>query len=68
LRDVKNRAVSSENMPASAREWTPVPPSSFPRNEGVRGSSPRVAFPVEEVRAYRKIVLSRQARRAHHRE
>jgi len=28
-----------------AREWTRVPHSSFPRNEGVPGSSPGVGFP-----------------------
>ena len=31
-------------MPARAREWTPVPHLSFPRNEGVPGSSPGVGF------------------------
>jgi hypothetical protein len=38
------------------------------RNEGVRGSSPRVGFSVEEVPAHRNFVLSRQAWRAQHRE
>jgi hypothetical protein len=42
LLDLKNRSVSSENVPARAREWTRVPYSSFPRNEGVPGSSPGV--------------------------
>ena len=42
LRELKNCSVSRENVPARAREWTRVPYSSFPRNEGVRGSSPRV--------------------------
>jgi hypothetical protein len=32
----------SEIVPASARAWTPVPYSSFSRNEGVLGSSPGV--------------------------
>jgi hypothetical protein len=31
-------------VPARALEWTLVPPSSFPRNEGVPGSSPRSAL------------------------
>ena len=38
------RAVSSENVPPHTRGWTPVPHSSFPRNEGVPGSSPGVGF------------------------
>jgi hypothetical protein len=29
-------------VPARGRPWTPFPHSSFPRNEGVRGSNPRV--------------------------
>jgi hypothetical protein len=37
--------VSSENVPLCARARTRVPYSSFPRNEGVRGSNPRVGFP-----------------------
>ena len=44
LRELKNRPVSRENVPARAREWTRVPHLSFPRNEGVRGSSPRVGL------------------------
>jgi hypothetical protein len=44
LLDLKNRSVSSENVPACAREWTPVAHLSFPRNEGVPGSSPGVGF------------------------
>ena len=36
LRELKNCSVCSENMPARAREWTRVPHSSFPRNEGVQ--------------------------------
>jgi hypothetical protein len=31
-------------VPARAREWTGVPYWSFPRNEGVPGSSPGVGF------------------------
>jgi hypothetical protein len=31
-------------VPDRAREWTCVPHSSFPRNEGVPGSSPGVGF------------------------
>jgi hypothetical protein len=31
-------------VPARALEWTLVPHSSFPRNEGVPGSSPSVDF------------------------
>ena len=42
--ELKNRSVSSENVSARARAWTPVPQSSFPRNEGVPGSSPGVGF------------------------
>jgi hypothetical protein len=42
LLELKNRLVSSENVPARAREWTRVPYLSFPRNEGVSGSSPGV--------------------------
>jgi hypothetical protein len=38
------RLICSENVPARAREWARVPHPSFPRNEGVRGSSPRVGF------------------------
>ena len=34
-RELRNRRLSSENVPARARKWTPVPHSSFPRNEGV---------------------------------
>src|SRR6266545_665027 len=30
------RLNSSKNVPARGREWTPVPHSSFPRNEGVQ--------------------------------
>ena len=41
---VEELLVSSENAPARARAWTRVPHSSFPRNEGVRGSNPRVGF------------------------
>jgi hypothetical protein len=40
--ELRNRPLSSENGPARARKWTPVPYSSFPRNEGVLGSSPSV--------------------------
>jgi hypothetical protein len=40
----KNRPVSSNKVSARAREWTRVPYSSFPRNEGVPGSSPGVGF------------------------
>jgi hypothetical protein len=42
--ELKNCPVSSENVPVGGREWTPVPHSSFPRNEGVPGSSPGVGF------------------------
>jgi hypothetical protein len=49
LRDLKNYAVSSENTSARARGWTRVPYSSFPRNEGVRGSNPRVGFKALEI-------------------
>jgi hypothetical protein len=35
LLDLKNPSVSCENVPTGAREWTRVPHSSFPRNEGV---------------------------------
>jgi len=42
LHALKKCPVSSKNVSAHAREWTPVPHSSFPRNEGVRGSNPRV--------------------------
>ncbi len=34
-RAASNRLFSSQNVPARAREWTPVPHLSFPRNEGV---------------------------------
>jgi len=44
LRELKNRPVSSEHVPSRALEWTRVRYSSFPRNEGVRGSSPRVGL------------------------
>jgi hypothetical protein len=44
LRALKNCSVSSENLPARAREWTRVRYSSFPRDEGVPGSSPGVGF------------------------
>ena len=44
LREPKNRSVSTENVPARAREWTRVPYLSLPRNEGVRGSNPHVGF------------------------
>jgi hypothetical protein len=42
--ELENGPVSSENVPASARAWTRVPYLSFPRNEGVPGSSPGVGF------------------------
>jgi hypothetical protein len=42
-----NRPDSSENVAARARAWTPVPHSSFSRNEGVPGSSPGVGFTVQ---------------------
>src|ERR687891_1024527 len=42
--DALKGANSSKNVPASARAWTRVPHSSFPRNEGVPGSSPGVGF------------------------
>jgi hypothetical protein len=42
-------------------------PNLITRNEGVRGSNPRVGFSVERIPAHRPFVLSRQARRAHHR-
>ncbi len=42
LRKLKNCSVSSENVSARARKWTVFPYSSFPRNEGVRSSNPRV--------------------------
>ena len=35
---------SSKNVPARTREWTRVPHLSFPRNEGVPGSSPGVGL------------------------
>jgi len=38
------KSVSGENVPGRAREWTRVPHLSFPRNEGVPGSSPGVGF------------------------
>jgi hypothetical protein len=38
----KNSSVSSGKVPARARAWTRFPYSSFPRNEGVPGSSPGV--------------------------
>jgi hypothetical protein len=44
LLELANRPVSSENAPARAREWTRVPYLSFPRNEGVPGSSPGIGF------------------------
>src|SRR5919106_4437299 len=43
---LKNRSVSGGNVPARAREWMPVPHLSFPRNEGVPGSSPGVGLKV----------------------
>jgi hypothetical protein len=39
-----NGRNSRKNVPVDAREWTGVPHSSFPRNEGVPGSSPGVGF------------------------
>src|ERR687898_509366 len=42
--DAIKGANSSKNVPASARAWTRVPHSSFPRNEGVPGSSPGVGL------------------------
>ncbi len=42
LLELKRRSLSSANVPARAREWTRVPYVSFPRNEGVPGSSPGV--------------------------
>ena len=68
LRELKNRSVSRENVPACAREWTRVPHSSFPRNEGVRGSNPRVGFSGRGNPCITAFVLSQKARRAHHRE
>ena|SRR5215218_195456 len=44
VQEPKNRLISSENVPARAREWTRVPHLSFPRNEGVPGSSPGVGL------------------------
>ncbi len=43
-RELKDCEISSENVPARAREWTRLRYTSFPRNEGVRGSNPRVGF------------------------
>ena len=40
--DALKGANSSKNVPASALAWTRVPYLSFPRNEGVPGSSPGV--------------------------
>jgi len=48
-KEPRNRRISSENVPARAREWTGVPYSSFPRNEGVRGSNPRVGLKVLQI-------------------
>jgi hypothetical protein len=42
LHQLRNRSVSSESVPARACKWTRVPHLSFPRNEGVPGSSPGV--------------------------
>jgi len=41
---VMKQPISGKNVPARALPWTRVPHSSFPRNEGVRGSNPRVGF------------------------
>ena len=43
-KELENGPVSSENVPASPRAWTRIPYLSFPRNEGVPGSSPSVGF------------------------
>src|SRR5919106_3731775 len=42
--ELENGPVSSENVPASPRAWARIPYLSFPRNEGVPGSSPSVGF------------------------
>ena len=41
-REFRNPSVSSEKVPVRACEWTRVLHLSFPRNEGVPGSSPGV--------------------------
>ncbi len=38
----QNPVYSGKNDPARALPWTRLPYSDFPRNEGVRGSNPRV--------------------------
>jgi hypothetical protein len=50
---LRNRLLSCENVPARTREWTRVPYSSFPRIEGVPGSSRGVGFnPLMRLRQY----------------
>jgi len=46
-----NQRTSRKTMPARARAWTPVPYLSFPRNEGVLGSSPSVGSSKSPLRA-----------------
>jgi hypothetical protein len=41
---VTKSLISSEIVPVRARACPPVPHLSFPRNEGVPGSSPGVGF------------------------
>jgi hypothetical protein len=40
----QEQSISRRNVSACARAWTPVLHASFPRNEGVPGSSPGVGF------------------------
>jgi hypothetical protein len=40
----QEHAISRRDVSACGRVWTRVPHSSFPRNEGVLGSSPGVGF------------------------
>jgi hypothetical protein len=44
LNEPRNGLISRKHVPARARERTAVPYLSFPRNEGVPGSSPGVGF------------------------
>jgi hypothetical protein len=44
LQDRRNRLFSRKDVLARAHEWTRIAHLSFPRNEGVPGSSPGVGF------------------------